>query len=1316
MTFLLCAADSRKDGIYATQPKLRIVGAGLPEDASQIALQFLDEDLKLGEVYTLSVAPPGLVLELLPGKQWASVEPGAPPVPLFLTNAKVRGEEVLVDGGIQVALVHCTPDVDAAPERIVYTTTPPSLVINGTAFNTKYTALFFDPPLGDGIDVSTLVLSPTQILLSKKFHHKWRADGPGPLSLVAIDTGGGRLALDMDRGGRVIAQVQADLEGHGVTVESHIYQSTPTLELDGAGFNPKGTSLRFANALRGGGANYTASAITPTHMTLELAPGSRWRGNADNLPGALVLLAADAGDGYVALGATAAKAGRKIAMVRMLHRDDSGGPLEGLQVAAMHVVALGTTAAKAGRKIATIFEDPSVQASSAQLFRTHSHTLPIRGAGFNDEPAPVFYFEGVDLAPRPPVKHPRGVALRCVALPSAAMHPRDYYASVHNRTYVELMLAGGGWLPAGRRGDLRVAALDTGAGKAARILNLRVAALDMGAGKMAERSWRRQLQLRVAALDTGAGKVTLLEPMTKALVVGDEAVTLAEPVTVARVVDDEDVDPSGVAVTPANDLVLYQSDTARALDICGSGFKGEPTLVFSPPLTKDKDYTFGAVSETAVSLRLVVGRKWRTTGGILLLVSAAVEGEDAARLGGGDGVKVATILTDPWVKERTLRIYASHSKHFTVQGGGFASKFDPALAPAVVFDSVPARVFTVQDWTDTTLQVSLVDGYEWARLSDNATSDIRVLSVDTGAGLVAVGEGGGGVHVVTVHADDEDTICEDTCIYANDGRCDEASGEYPDDGVDWGLSDDEANFRANSFSSSDPANVYAGISSDPANVYAGVSAFSSRGYVSDDVAFGHAECEPGTDCTDCGIQVAVDGTCTNTCRRHPRDGVCDDARGTGSCIIGTDCQDCGPVGASNFTSSSTLLSQGGGAGGGVDGEGSDGVVWTVLGSVRLYAAARKNMVGGCKSWGGAEGACGSGEGLPSLLPAGTLSVEHAHPGCGRRTCESGSYSDTTFLADNDWVLKGQAINAKAPYKRTFKDHVTAHQEREETGVLFMDILWGIVMTVGGTMGPRGGSGGGSGGGGGALERGDAQEAEDTDDRGSGAGFATDGVDFDKTSGTWTHTTKSGKVLREIIPKGSVPGLAMPDGTVVSEGIAVHIAIIPDFNQYLTSTNSQLQCNVPGLAMADGTVVSEGIAVHTAISNAAPDANLLGGPPGSAEHLLALEYFSFIATDIHAGSLNPMYFPNLMGIAEVKEYYVNKLKSKFATIAKLYLAGGKKTFFEGKITSPDLYLAWAIEAAKYHGIDVGPDMEAFHSHVTSLPAVKAATDECNAAMA
>eukprot|EP01040_Poterioochromonas_malhamensis_P018008 gene18008-20887_t len=41
-------------------------------------------------------------------------------------------------------------------------------------------------------------------------------------------------------------------------------------------------------------------------------------------------------------------------------------------------------------------------------------------------------------------------------------------------------------------------------------------------------------------------------------------------------------------------------------------------------------------------------------------------------------------------------------------------------------------------------------------------------------------------------------------------------------------------------------------------------------------------------------------SCTNTCM-YPRDGVCDDPRGTKYCELGTDCQDCGPVGADNFT-------------------------------------------------------------------------------------------------------------------------------------------------------------------------------------------------------------------------------------------------------------------------------------------------------------------------------------------------------------------------------------------------------------------------------
>lgn len=78
------------------------------------------------------------------------------------------------------------------------------------------------------------------------------------------------------------------------------------------------------------------------------------RQNVDALPGALVLLAADAGDGWV---------------------------------------PLGPTAAKAGRKVATVFEDPSIEASDIQIYRTHTHELQITGTGFNKMARPILDFE-----------------------------------------------------------------------------------------------------------------------------------------------------------------------------------------------------------------------------------------------------------------------------------------------------------------------------------------------------------------------------------------------------------------------------------------------------------------------------------------------------------------------------------------------------------------------------------------------------------------------------------------------------------------------------------------------------------------------------------------------------------------------------------------------------------------------------------------------------------------------------------------------------------------------------------------------------------
>ena len=87
------------------------------------------------------------------------------------------------------------------------------------------------------------VLSSTQIALNKHFNfddpNVWTPE-PGPLKVKAINTGAGRLALKPEDGGVVIAEIQADLEGHGVSVQSHesldIYQSDKSIQIAGSGF------------------------------------------------------------------------------------------------------------------------------------------------------------------------------------------------------------------------------------------------------------------------------------------------------------------------------------------------------------------------------------------------------------------------------------------------------------------------------------------------------------------------------------------------------------------------------------------------------------------------------------------------------------------------------------------------------------------------------------------------------------------------------------------------------------------------------------------------------------------------------------------------------------------------------------------------------------------------------------------------------------------------------------------------------------------------------------------------------------------------
>ncbi len=104
-----------------------------------------------------------------------------------------------------------------------------------------------------------------------------------------------------------VADVSLNLEGHAVTVEPTaaqqlIYNDETNVIITGTGFNTIGNTLRFANGILGNNVNYTTLSNTETSMALRIAPGSFWRKNNENLPGALTLLAVNTGDGFVAVG------------------------------------------------------------------------------------------------------------------------------------------------------------------------------------------------------------------------------------------------------------------------------------------------------------------------------------------------------------------------------------------------------------------------------------------------------------------------------------------------------------------------------------------------------------------------------------------------------------------------------------------------------------------------------------------------------------------------------------------------------------------------------------------------------------------------------------------------------------------------------------------------------------------------------------------------------------------------------------------------------------------------------------------------------
>ncbi|MCL4419431.1 hypothetical protein M1146_05010 [Patescibacteria group bacterium] len=368
---------------------------------------------------------------------------------------------------------------------------------------------------------------------------------------------------------------------------------------------------------------------------------------------------------------------------------------------------------------------------------------------------------------------------------------------------------------------------------------------------------------------------------------------------VAEVTEDTDAkETGGVQVIPYATKV-YQSTLKQSITISGSGFSKDISFEFDPQLTVDKDYTLSFQSENKVDLKLKSSKKWRAEPGSLIAKSVTVGGKKF-NLAQGEGIRVAVVLADPVITPSKDNYHETQSKLVVISGSGFTTKDETKIT----LNPTISSSYKVLGVLDDQIRLQLKPDKSWSSTfgslkgeDDNKKYTLSVTSIDTGAGLVSFDEP---IAIGYIVKDREGVTCDDSCELAFDGICDD--GSEPND---------EYYYQNYVYGDDDLGGYNYGEEDEEGEGDGEETYYDDYDMPNEDYKV--SGCVEGTDCTDCGgVDAIVDYSkpldpssgavsCTNTCI-YPRDGVCDDPRGTKMCALGTDCQDCGPVGADNFTS------------------------------------------------------------------------------------------------------------------------------------------------------------------------------------------------------------------------------------------------------------------------------------------------------------------------------------------------------------------------------------------------------------------------------
>ena len=187
--------------------------------------------------------------------------------------------------------------------------------------------------------------------------------------------------------------------------------------------------------------------------------------------------------------------------------------------------------------------------------------------------------------------------------------------------------------------------------------------------------------------------------------------------------------------------------------------------------------------------------------------------------------------------------------------------------------------------------------------------------------------------------------------------------------------------------------------------------------------------------------------------------------------------------------------------------------------------------------------------------------------------------------------------------------------------------------------------------------------------------------------------------------------SVPGSCSLASSIALREAGIPfeivkvDLRARKTAANEDLERvnpkgYVPALALDNGELLTENVAVLQYIADRNPSAGL-APPAGTMERYRLQEWLGFISTELHK-SFSPLFAP--MASEDTRQMFRNKIQGRLDWLERTL---GSRTFLMGdQFTVADAYLFVVLRWCDYHGIDLGkwPTLKSYRDRIEARPKV------------